>query len=267
LGEHIRSAPAPWASARQHTGDDHCDELGRRLLEEAVEQAAARYRAGHPVPVTVRVPPRLLADRDTAEQRLEGLLAGFGLPLGALFLEVSDSDPQVPLEVLERSVVALRRLGVRFVLSGPGGGRGALHALRRLPVDVLRIDRGLVEGITESARCQKITAGLLRIAADLGLQTVAEGVDQPEQAGLLRVMGCTYGQGAAFSGPLDEHRLRRALTRGAYQMPLVPDQRDSSRDAVLTSSFSQVRVGGVMTSGTVGHHLVRSNNETPVPPA
>lgn len=86
-------------------------------------------------------------------------------------------------------------------------------------MDILRLDRGLTDGIVESSRQRKITAGLLRIAGDLGLTTVAEGVDLPEQATLLREMGCTHGQGAVFAGPLDEHRLRRALARGVYAVP------------------------------------------------
>ena len=80
---------------------------------------------------------------------------------------------------------------------------------------MLQLDRGLVDGVVESARLHKITAGLLRIAGDLGLQSVADGVDLPEQVVALRAMGCTHGQGMAFSGPLDEHRLRRALTHAA----------------------------------------------------
>ncbi|MGX1638308.1 EAL domain-containing protein, partial [Streptomyces albidoflavus] len=66
------------------------------------------------------------------------------------------------------------------------------------------------------------TAGVLRIAADLGLQTVAEGVDRPEQVVALRTMGCTHAQGMAFAGHLDEYRLRRTLTHGNYALPAGP---------------------------------------------
>jgi EAL domain-containing protein (putative c-di-GMP-specific phosphodiesterase class I) len=123
---------------------------------------------------------------------------------------------------LERRLGALRRHGVRIALDGFGSGYAAITALRRLPVDVLKLDRGLVEGVVESARLHKITGGLLRIATDLGLQSVADGVDLPEQVVALRAMGCTHGQGMAFSGPLDEYRLRRALGSGHYPVPHSP---------------------------------------------
>src|SRR5690606_26761866 len=116
----------------------------------------------------------------------------------------------------------LKRLGVRIALDGFGGGLAAITALRRLPVDTLKLDRSLVDGVVESARLYKITCGLLRIASDLGMQSVAVGVDLPEQAVALRAMGCTHGQGMAFSGPLDEYRLRRALTAGHYPVPHGP---------------------------------------------
>ncbi|GAA4950756.1 hypothetical protein GCM10023238_16330 [Streptomyces heliomycini] len=126
------------------------------------------------------------------------------------------------LDELERRLTVLKRLGVRIALDGFGSGPAAITALRRLPVDILKLDRSLVDGVVESARLHKITSGLLRIASDLGMQSVADGVDLPEQAAALRAMGCTHGQGKAFSGPLDEYRLRRALASGHYPVPPGP---------------------------------------------
>ncbi|MGW2180868.1 putative bifunctional diguanylate cyclase/phosphodiesterase [Streptomyces sp. NPDC001732] len=198
---------------------DRTAELGRWLLEEAVAQAAERAREGHPVPVAVRLSARRLLDKGLPYSSVEALLTRHGLPSGALMIEVADSDPRISFDELEQRLVALRRLGVRIALDGFGSGYAAINALRRLPIDVLKLDRGLVEGVVESARLHKITSGLLRIACDLGMQSVADGVDMPEQVLALRAMGCTHGQGMAFSGPLDEYRLRRALARGEFPVP------------------------------------------------
>ncbi len=198
---------------------DRTAELGRWLLEEAVEQAAERSRIGHRVPVSVRISARGLLDRSMPLGSIEALLTRHGLPSGALIIELADSDPRISFDELEQRLVSLRRLGVRIALDGFGSGYAAINALRRLPVDVLKLDRGLVEGVVESARLHKITSGLLRIACDLGMQSVADGVDVPEQVLALRAMGCTHGQGMAFSGPLDEYRLRRALVRDEFPVP------------------------------------------------
>ncbi|MFK8907046.1 putative bifunctional diguanylate cyclase/phosphodiesterase, partial [Streptomyces sp. YS-3] len=224
-------------------------ELGRWLLEEAVAQAAERRAAGHHAPVAVRLPARRLLDKSMPLGSVEALLTRYGLPSGALVIELSDSDPRISFDELERRLVSLRRLGVRIALDGFGSGYAAINALRRLPIDVLKLDRGLVEGVVESARLHKITSGLLRIACDLGMQSVADGVDVPEQVMALRAMGCTHGQGMAFSGPLDEYRLRRALVRGAFPLP--------GGAAVLP-----VLSGRKLPSVRVNH----SNSETPVPP-
>ncbi|MFE2142124.1 putative bifunctional diguanylate cyclase/phosphodiesterase [Streptomyces sp. NPDC059456] len=226
-------------------------ELGHWLLEEAVVQAAERHRIGHDVPVAVRMSTQRLLDRAVPLGSVEALLTRHGLPSGALVIELTVSDPRVPFDELERRLAALRRLGVLISLDGFGSGYAAISALRRLPVDILKLDRGLVEGVVESARLHKITAGLLRIANDLGMQSVADGVDLPEQVAALRAMGCTHGQGVAFSGPLDEYRLRRALVRGTFPVP---------------GGAAQPALAGGSSGGSMAIHR-GSHNETPVPPA
>jgi diguanylate cyclase (GGDEF)-like protein/PAS domain S-box-containing protein len=264
------SAQARWRSSqgvlftpaeflRVAEDSDKTAELGRWTLEEAVEQAAERAATGLSVPVTVRVGARRLLDRSMPLGSIEALLTRHGLPSGSLVIELSDTDPRVSLDELERRLSALSRLGVRIALDGFGSGYAAITALRRLPVDVLKLDRSLVEGVVESARLHKITSGLLRIAADLGLQSVADGVDRPEQVVALRAMGCTHGQGMAFSGPLDEYRLRRALGSGHCPVPLGP------AEPAFAGGGSGAYTGGV-AAVLGGGTALRSHNETPVPP-
>ncbi|MBW5484814.1 putative bifunctional diguanylate cyclase/phosphodiesterase [Streptomyces bambusae] len=238
-------SPGPAGAGVDRTGD-----IGRWLLEEAVEQAADRRHAGHDVPVAVRMTAQRLLDKAVPPGSVEALLTRHGLPSGALLLELALCDPRVPFDDLERRLTALRRLGVRIALDGFGSGYAAISALRRLPVDVLKLDRGLVEGVVESARLHKITAGLLRIANDLGMQSVADGVDLPEQVMALRAMGCSHGQGQAFSGPLDEYRLRRALARSTFPVP---------------GGAAQPALAGGSLGGSMAIRR-GSNNETPVPP-
>ncbi|MFD5539140.1 putative bifunctional diguanylate cyclase/phosphodiesterase [Streptomyces sp. NPDC127079] len=264
------SAQARWRSSqgvlftpaeflRVAEDSDKTAELDRWIFQQAVEQAAERAAGGLVVPVAVRLSARRLLDRSSPLGSLEALLTRHGLPSGSLVLELSDTDPRIPLDELERRLTALSRHGVRIALDGFGSGYAAITALRKLPVDVLKLDRGLVEGIVESPRLYKITSGLLRIAGDLGLQSVAEGVDLPEQVTALRAMGCTHGMGMAFSGPVDEYRLRRALGSGHYPVPHAPAEPAFAGGGagVYTSGVPAVLGGGSAR---------RSHNETPVPP-
>ncbi|MEU9113666.1 EAL domain-containing protein [Streptomyces sp. NPDC048483] len=251
---------------RRTEDGERAAELSRWQLEAAVEQAAARHRAGHTGPVAVRLSARRLLGGERnglPPKTVEALLSRHGLPPGSLVVELAESDPRVSMDELERRLVELRRLGVRIALDGFGSGYAAMSALRRLPIDVVRLDRGLVDGVVESPRLHKITAGLLRIAADLGMQSVADGVDLPEQVLALRSMGCTHGMGLAFAGPLDEPRLRRALSRGAYP---VPDPVGEGRAVVLSGTGVPVRRGGTGGPDSLVHPPLRSNSETSVPP-
>ncbi|WP_254394450.1 bifunctional diguanylate cyclase/phosphodiesterase [Streptomyces sp. AC512_CC834] len=253
---------------------DRTAELDRWVLREAVEQAAERAATGLSVTVAIRIGARRLLDRSMPLGSVEALLTRHGLPPGSLVIELSDIDPRVGLDELDRRLNALRRVGVRIALDGFGNGYAAITALRRLPVDVLKLDRGLVEGVVESARLHKITSGLLRIATDLGLKSVADGVDLPEQIVALRAMGCTHGQGMAFSGALDEYRLRRALGIGHYPVPHGPaEPAFAGAGGVYTKGVGNTPTGqavGQVASGLPavlgGGTALRSHNETPVPP-
>ncbi|QKW11176.1 EAL domain-containing protein [Streptomyces sp. NA04227] len=226
------------------------DDLDWWVLESAVAQAAERAEAGPTVPVVVRIGARRLVDRSLPLDSIEGLLTRHALPTGSLVLELADAGPGARLDELERRLTALRRLGVRIALDGFGGGYAAINALRRLPVDVLKLDRHLVEGVVESARLHKITSGLLRIAGDLGMRSVADGIEHPDQVIALRAMGCTHGQGPVFSGPLDEYRLRRVLGVGQLSVPGTAER------GMLARVPAPYRPQSVRSS----------HRETPVPP-
>jgi PAS domain S-box-containing protein len=244
-------------------------DMGWWLLEQAVEQAAQRYGAGHRVPVTVRLPLRRLLHRDPPARGIEHLLARHELPPGCLVVEVAGADPQATPQELEHRLAGLRRLGVRIALAGfaagPGSPGGSLGVLRTLPVDVIKLDRAFTEGVVESTRQHKITRGLVGIATDLGIRTVADGIDRPEQLLAMREMGCVAGLGMAFSGPLEEKPLRGSLGRGCYPVPRQAeyDSREGrdGRDPARDHRREQV------VARPLPPLPRRSNAETPVPPA
>lgn len=102
---------------------------------------------------------RRLLDRSLPLGSVEALLTRHALPPGALVVELTDTDPRISLDELERRLTALNRLGVRIALDGFGSGYAAITALRRLPVDILKLDRSLVEGVVESPGCARSPAG------------------------------------------------------------------------------------------------------------
>ncbi|WP_377269277.1 putative bifunctional diguanylate cyclase/phosphodiesterase [Peterkaempfera sp. SMS 1(5)a] len=254
--------------------------LTRWLVQQAVATAAARRRhevehGRQGIPVTLRLPAHGLAAPGMVET-VEQALGESGLPAGGLILAVgADPSGAAPgnVDELARRMAVLRRLGVRLALHGLGTGTGSLTWLRRLPADILALDRALVQGVAESPVTRAVVSHMLRLGRDLGLQTAAEGVDSPRQAAVLRELGCRHGQGLLFAGPLDDQRLRRVLLRRSLP---VPEPAGSRPPRVPAATLSDGR--GDRRAARVPHHHQASDlperlstggphGETAIPPA
>jgi diguanylate cyclase (GGDEF)-like protein/PAS domain S-box-containing protein len=177
--------------------------IGRWVLREACRQVRAWDKVvTGPLPtISVNVSGRQVDDAlvNTVREALEA--ARLSAP--RLTLEITESslleDPDAASVVLAR----LRATGVRVAIDDFGTGRASLDYLRRLPVDVVKIDRSFVGSLThEGHHHVELVESIVRVAATLGLDVVAEGVEDEEQARLLMAMGAQYGQGFRFSMPL-----------------------------------------------------------------
>ncbi|HEX7353428.1 MAG TPA: EAL domain-containing protein, partial [Mycobacteriales bacterium] len=107
---------------------------------------------------------------------------------------------QASSSVLE-DMAALRDLGVTLALDDFGTGYSSLTLLQNLPVRVVKIDRSFVAPILEDERSRAVVRAVVHLCNDLGLDTVAEGIEMPSQAEALAEMGCTHAQGFLFGRP------------------------------------------------------------------
>ena len=105
-----------------------------------------------------------------------------------------------------------------------GTGYSSLNYLRRLPVDIVKIDRSFVAELGRGGAGDTIIAGIIGLTLGLGLEVVAEGIELPEQAAALLELGCTRGQGYLYSPavPLDDARRGAGARRSANARPGVP---------------------------------------------
>jgi len=131
-------------------------------------------------------------------KRLGDLLMRYSVPGELIELEITEnmlmSEPGA-VDVLQE----LRDIGARISVANFGTGYSSLGHLKDLPITTLKIDRGFVHGIAESAKYAAITRAIVGLAADLGFDTVAEGVESTRQVEFLRAMGCRSYQGFCFS--------------------------------------------------------------------
>jgi diguanylate cyclase (GGDEF)-like protein/PAS domain S-box-containing protein len=172
-------------------------ELGRWALLGAARQGAAWHAAGVELGVAVNVSVRQLGPEFVDD--VARVLDETGIPSARLTLEITESllvDDERTLTSLQ----ALRLLGVRLSLDDFGTGWSSLAYLRRLPVDVLKLDGSFVAGLG-TAQADAVSRTVVRLGSELGLEVVAEGVETEEQRALLLSMGCQSAQGWLFGRP------------------------------------------------------------------
>jgi diguanylate cyclase (GGDEF)-like protein len=182
-------------------------------LGEWVLQAACRAAmTWDPLPnmrVSVNVSGRQL-DRTDFPDRVGAILQETGLPPHRLELELTES-----LAASESALVALSRLremGVRTAIDDFGTGHSSLALLKRLPVDMLKVDQSFVRGASETDPDAVILEAIIHIARGLGLDVIAEGIETPEQMASLCKRGCTLMQGYLFSKPIRREDFMATVT-------------------------------------------------------
>jgi diguanylate cyclase (GGDEF)-like protein/PAS domain S-box-containing protein len=190
--------------------------LGQWVLEQACRQAAV-WQAAHPTdpPLTmsVNLSPRQFQQPTLVEQVIRALNEA-GLAPGSLKLEITEGvamrDAEATIIVLER----LKQLGVLIAIDDFGTGYSSLAYLRRLPLDVLKIDRSFVTGAGENQEDTAIVRAIISLAHSLELTITAEGIETTRQALLMQSWGCERGQGYYWSQPVDTAMFTTILAAG-----------------------------------------------------
>ena len=179
-------------------------DLGLHMIEAAAAQLA-RWRADHPDAGAISVGVNVTCgdlERPDLVERVKAAIARHALPHGALKLELTESeimrDPDRAAAVLE----ALRDAGVALAADDFGMGFSSLSYLARLPLQQLKIDRYFVRTMAVNEGSAKIVASVAALGRDLGLEIIAEGVEDAPMAAALHALGCHYGQGFGYARPL-----------------------------------------------------------------
>ena len=203
-------APAEFIALAEETG--LIVPIGRWVLDEACAQLA-RWREHRPLAMAVNLSARQLAEPHLADEVADAL-ALHGIQPYDLMLELTESLVVGDDAETRGAIAALRALGVRLAIDDFGTGYASLAALKHFPADVVKIDQSFVAGVGGGCVDAKIVAAVIALAHDLGLVAVAEGVETPDQADVLRAMGCDLAQGHLFSRALPAAGIDRLLTRG-----------------------------------------------------
>jgi EAL domain-containing protein (putative c-di-GMP-specific phosphodiesterase class I) len=204
-------APAAFLPAVERAGFGAA--MGHQVMAAATAQAAAWDRAGTPVAVAVNLAAQQLTP--ALPSALARLVEQHRLPAERLCLELTET---VLVEAASEGVAVLHdlvALGVRLAIDDFGTGYSSFAYMRDLPVQAVKLDISFVTPLGRSERDARVVAGMIRMAHELGLRVVAEGVEQPAQLDVLLQLGCDAAQGFLFARP-SEDPLQAGIAQRAW---------------------------------------------------
>jgi diguanylate cyclase (GGDEF)-like protein/PAS domain S-box-containing protein len=195
--------------------------IGQWVLEQACQQARVwqSLSPGDP-PLVMSVNlsgrqfqhPGLVAD-------IERTVQAAGLDPRTLKLEVTESVAMRDADATIEKLKALKALGIQLAIDDFGTGYSSLTYLKHFPVDTLKIDRSFVDGLGQDPQDTAIVRSVVALAKTLHLQVTGEGIETPDQAAHLRMLGCDRGQGYLFARPMPPDAVSALLTN-----PTAADQ-------------------------------------------
>ena len=191
--------------------------LGEWVLRKVCAQGAAWRADSWDVGVSVNIALRQLNAPHFPAQ-VAAALAESGLPPSALTIELSERMLVEDSGLIADRLAELRDLGVKLAIDDFGTGYASLAHLRQLPADIIKIDPSFVSGLGQDPVLTMLTKTIAGVGRDLGMQVVAEGIEEPRQLAELREMGCGYGQGFLVARPMGAPGVEALIRTGIVEL-------------------------------------------------
>jgi diguanylate cyclase (GGDEF)-like protein len=205
-------APADFIPLTEETGQIMA--IGRWVLQEACRQSAVWAAAGHRIGMSVNVSACQL-DQDDFPEDVMRALASSAIEPSTLTLEITETALMRDVAAASKRLRGIRELGVKIALDDLGTGSSALAYLRHFAPDSMKIDRSFIAGIADSPESGAIVHTLVELGRLLGIDTLAEGIEDAEQLTRLQGERCDHGQGFLFARPTDAEGIERLLARSS----------------------------------------------------
>lgn len=177
------------------------NDIGLMVVRKASRQAHSWHKRGHRLRVSVNLSARDI-QAVGMKDRLNEIIRQEGVDPAMLEFEITETvlleNPDQMIEELR----SLRNMGITLAIDDFGSGYSSLNYLRRLPVDLIKIDRSFIVDLDKGQANKSLLEGIIALTHSMGMETMAEGVETQVQRDLLVQLGCDYLQGYYFAKPL-----------------------------------------------------------------
>lgn len=194
-------------------GDDLMAAITDFVIHQALDDASRWRSLSVEVPVAINLPAPALVDLELPA-RLMSALGEHRIEAAELTIEITEDLDLDNLDHARAVLNMLRQNGIRVAIDDFGSGYSVLSYLRDLTIDEVKLDRDFIAPILVDPRAAAVVRAVVNLAHELGLTTVAEGVENAETAARLREYGCDVGQGYFFSAPLSAEGVVDLLGQG-----------------------------------------------------
>jgi len=192
--------------------------LGEWVLRESCLQWA-RWHRDHPetapAAVSVNLSRVQIALGERLLQTVRSALDAAAMPAEALELEITEREVMKDPEGARDLILSLRDLGVRLAMDDFGTGTSSLACLRDYPFHSIKIDKTFITNIARDPHVLAVAHATINVIENLGMTSVAEGIEEPEVLAMLQSMGCRCGQGYLFARPMPADRLMNVMANAA----------------------------------------------------
>ncbi|MCB1013346.1 MAG: EAL domain-containing protein, partial [Microthrixaceae bacterium] len=196
-------------------------ELERWVMREACQQLRAwqlRLPARSTLTMSINLSVRQLMHEDILHD-VRDAIGDAGLDPSTVNLEITETTLMHDTEMARQRLSELRDLGVSLAVDDFGTGYSSLQYVQRFPIDVIKIDRSFVTGLGTNPGDGAVVQSMIELSQRLGVYTVAEGIDRPEQVTLLQSLGADLGQGYLFSKPVPASQIDALLDASPHENP------------------------------------------------
>jgi diguanylate cyclase (GGDEF)-like protein/PAS domain S-box-containing protein len=184
--------------------------IGKWVLENACQQLAKLSENDGDFSVTVNVSGKQLQDPKFVDEAIE-IIEKSGVNPHHIVLEITETQMIHNTQVTHARLCKLKAFGIRLALDDFGTGYSSLNCLHQFPIDVLKIDKSFIDGISDGTETSAVAKTIIALSDALKLTTIAEGIENQEQIETLKSFGCQYGQGYFYAKPLSELKLAEIL--------------------------------------------------------